>query len=425
MHTHRRLDAKSKAWAQLNARRYSTKAKRAAGGAHAHSGQVSQEMAPEYLRKIVRDHGDMSTKRFRHDKRIYLGSLKFLPHAILKLLENMPMPWEQVRNVKVLYHVTGAITLVNELPLVIEPVYVAQWASMWVAMRREKKDRLNFKRMRFPPFDDEEPPIDYGEQVLAADSVLEAVQMELSEEDDDAIFDWFYDHRPLLKSPFVNGPSYRAWRLPVQIMANLQRIAWILTSDVTDPNYFYLFNRKAFFTAKALSIALPGGPAFEPLYRDADSVDEDWNEFNDIHKLITRRPIRSEYKVAFPFLYSSRPRSVALETYHHLSSVYLRNDDVELPPFYFDPVLNVIPPHFEGQERFSTTGRGSLGLAAARAEAAQLAAARAAAAAGSSSSASAAPAASSSSSSEFAAAGGVGGHSASAGNSRLSMALLA
>ena len=29
--------------------------------------------------------------------------------------------------------------------------------TMWVVMRREKSDRRHFKRMRFPPFDDEEP----------------------------------------------------------------------------------------------------------------------------------------------------------------------------------------------------------------------------------------------------------------------------
>lgn len=43
-----------------------------------------------------RDHGDMSSKKYRHDKRVYLGALKFIPHAVYKLLENMPMPWEQV-----------------------------------------------------------------------------------------------------------------------------------------------------------------------------------------------------------------------------------------------------------------------------------------------------------------------------------------
>ena len=80
------------------------------------------------MRKIIKDHGDMSSRKFRHDKRVYLGALKFVPHAVFKLLENMPMPWEQVRHCKVIYHVTGAITFVNETPKVIEPVYVAQWA---------------------------------------------------------------------------------------------------------------------------------------------------------------------------------------------------------------------------------------------------------------------------------------------------------
>jgi len=48
------------------------------------------------------DHGDMSSKKYhhasvyRHDKRVYLGSLKFVPHAVYKLLENMPMQWEQL-----------------------------------------------------------------------------------------------------------------------------------------------------------------------------------------------------------------------------------------------------------------------------------------------------------------------------------------
>lgn len=40
-------------------------------------------------------------------------------------------------------------------------------------------------------------------------------------------------------------------------------------------------------TAKALNMAIPGGPKFEPLYRDFEE-DDDWNEFNDIHKIIIR-----------------------------------------------------------------------------------------------------------------------------------------
>ena len=58
---------------------------------------------------------------------IFCSALKYMPHAMLKLLENMPMPWEQIRDVPVIYHITGAITFVNEIPWVVEPVYIAQW----------------------------------------------------------------------------------------------------------------------------------------------------------------------------------------------------------------------------------------------------------------------------------------------------------
>ncbi len=37
--------------------------------------------------------------------------------------------------------------------------------------------------MRFPPFDDEEPPLDYGDNVLDVEP-LEPIAMELDEEDD-------------------------------------------------------------------------------------------------------------------------------------------------------------------------------------------------------------------------------------------------
>ena len=68
----------------------------------------------------------------------------------MKLLENNILSlWEQVREVPVLYHIAGAITFINDIPRVIEPVYHAQWNSMWLAMHRGKCDRRHFKRMRF------------------------------------------------------------------------------------------------------------------------------------------------------------------------------------------------------------------------------------------------------------------------------------
>ena len=41
------------------------------------------------------------------------------------------------------------------------------------------------------------------------------------------------------------------------------------------------------------------------------------NEFNDINKIITRQAIRTEYRIAFPCMYNSLPRSVQLSIYHY------------------------------------------------------------------------------------------------------------
>ena len=124
-------------------------------------------------------------------------------------------------------------------------------------MRREKRDRRHFKRMRFPPFDDEEPPLDYADNVLDVEP-LEAIQMELDPTDDAPVAKWLYDGvQPLryaslsgITAGWVNGPSYRSWRLPVEAMASLHRLSNQLLSDIPDSNYFYLFDKPSFLTAK-------------------------------------------------------------------------------------------------------------------------------------------------------------------------------
>ena len=326
---------KKKDWLRTQRNRFAEKRK----GGFVESQKA--DMPPEHLRKIVKDIGDVSQKKYSSDKRSYLGALKFMPHAVFKLLENMPMPWESAREVKVLYHVNGCLTLVNETPRVIEPVFHAQWATMWVCMRREKSDRRHFKRMRFPPFDDEEPPLSWSENIEDVEP-LEPIQMELDENEDGPIYEWFYDHRPLLDTPHVNGPSYKEWNLTLPQMATLYRLSHQLLSDVVDKNYFHMFDRESFFTAKALNVAMPGGPRFEPLYKDVDPNDEDFGEFNAIDRIIFRAPIRTEYRVAFPYLYNSLPRSVKLSWYSYPQVVYVRSEDPNLPAFYFDPVINPI-----------------------------------------------------------------------------------
>ena len=359
--------AKAKKWAKLQKTRYTDmrRLKKRENAANGNRPQVYIQkdlMPPEHIRKILTDHGDMSSKRYSSDKRVYLGALKYVPHAIFKLLENMPMPWETYREVPVLYHITGAISFVNHVPKVIEPIYLAQWGATWIMMRREKRDRKHFKRMRFPPFDDEEPPLDYADHILDVEPP-DGIQMEFDEDaslenlkivseskQSHAIVsqDWFYDHQPLSdittddgKQIYVNGSSYKSWRLPTCMLAELYRLASpILNDSLLDKNYWHLFDLESFITGKALNIAIPSGPKFEPLYRDEvgeeKNADEDWNEFNDVRKIIIRHPIRSEYRIAFPQVYNSRVRGCKVGAYCYPQLCWVGdsqdgNDDYEDP----------------------------------------------------------------------------------------------
>eukprot|EP00127_Corallochytrium_limacisporum_P002632 Clim_evm68s134 gene=Clim_evmTU68s134 len=273
------------------------------------------------LRKLVREYGDFTSSKFSSDKRAYLGALKYMPHALLKLLENMPMPWESKRRVDVLYHTTGAITFVNETPRVIKPVYIAQWATCWLAMRREKRDRKFFKRMRFPPMDDEEPPLDYAEHIAGLED-FDPVQLELDEEEDSEIIDWLYDHYPLAETKCTNGISYRTWKLSTSKLASLQRLASPLL-DGSDEDDSFLFDMNSFLTSKALNLAVPGGPKFEPLHPELANEDEDWNDFNDINTIIVRGRLGERRRIAFPHLYNSRPRDVQLMRYSKSHSAFV------------------------------------------------------------------------------------------------------
>ncbi|KAA0160516.1 hypothetical protein FNF31_04225 [Cafeteria roenbergensis] len=336
---------RARRWRRVNSARYNPK--RDFGGKSQKGGAtvVEKEMMPaEHIRKIMRDHGDMSAAKWKDQKRVYLGALKYAPHAVFKLLENMPMPWEQIRDVSVLYHVTGAVSFVDEVPRVVEPVYMAQWGTTWIMMRREKRDRRNFRRMRFPPFDDEEPPLDYTDNIVDAEPP-EALRFDLDPEDDADVIDWLWDNKGLVGTPHINGETYRRWHLPLSTMATLHRLSSQLLSGITDSNARYLFDLPSFLTSKALNLTIPGGPRFEPLFRDDDPADDDWNEFNDIHKVIMRVPIRTEYRVAFPYLYNSRPRKVRPQVYGAPASVVLPpEDDPDAPAFAFYPSVNPITP---------------------------------------------------------------------------------
>ena len=56
----------------MNAKRYSTTRK------FGYVEPAKEEMPPEHVRKIIKDHGDMSSRKFRHDKRVYSVSYTHL-----------------------------------------------------------------------------------------------------------------------------------------------------------------------------------------------------------------------------------------------------------------------------------------------------------------------------------------------------------
>lgn len=312
------------------------------------------QMPPEHLRKIIKDHGDLSNKKFEKDKRVFLGALKYLPHAMLKFMENMPMPWEQVRYVPCTYHISGAITFCHETPKVVEAIYLSQWASMWRMMRREKRDRLHFKRIRFPPFDDEEAPLDFVETLEGLEPPP-PIQLPLSSTSDSCILPWFYDEKPGIGTKLAPGTSYsrQGFSLTIGEMANLLRMSQQFLSSIKDPNYHYLFDLPSFLNSKNLGQSLPGGPRFEPPPHLKD-VKESWTDFNDPRKRIIRLPIRTEYKVAFSSLYNDDDHlgplsfssgdysNLPIPIYHFPSSLLISSSDPTSPPYFFDPSLTPI-----------------------------------------------------------------------------------
>ena len=73
-----------------------------------------------------------------------------------------------------------------------------------------------------------------------------------------------------------------------------------------------------------------------------EDYDDDWNEFNDLNKVIIRNYIRSEYKVAYPHLYNNRPRKVETLVHNRPLSLNISNDDENIPVYNFDSSLHPI-----------------------------------------------------------------------------------
>jgi pre-mRNA-processing factor 8 len=61
--------------------------------------------------------------------------------------------------------------------------------------------------------------------------------------------------------------------------------------------------------------------------------------------VVVRSQVRTEYRIAFPHLYNSRPRHVSLSVYHSPALCYLKQDNIDLPLFNYDALINPMPAY--------------------------------------------------------------------------------
>lgn len=349
-------------WRKLNTQRYG---RRTAQRAALHEKDM---VPPEFLRKVVKDNGDLSGRRFKSERKLCVGLLPYMPLALYKLLECMPMPWEEARYVHVVYHIHGLLTLVADTPTVAEPLYLSQWGSMWTTMRAHKvelsEEGACFRRVVHKA-DANEPPLDFADYLMDRDpppALRDELLAEEEEEDEEGagrvrLSEWMYEHAPQPSAPNeVAGTRHpRGYYFTPRVLEALHRHAVPLLPRLDDPNYRYLWNLPALYSAKAMHVAIPRGPKFEPSpamrarmrAMGADGGEEDWTEFNDLRRVIHRDDPRkprftmlTERQIAFPFLYSAVVEGVRLAPYAYSPVVRVENEDPDIPCFAFHSSLN-------------------------------------------------------------------------------------
>ena len=125
--------------------------------------------------------------------------------------------------------------------------------------------------------------------------------------------------------PILSIPS-----LSPLVMANLYRLSCTLLSDHTDINASHFLDKNSAFTVKALNPTILSDPKSKPLYRDTDTSDKDWNELNDINKVIIHQQIHTKYKAAFSRLYDSLPYLFKISPSHTPKNVCVCTENPNL-----------------------------------------------------------------------------------------------
>ncbi|KAK4538547.1 hypothetical protein CDCA_CDCA18G4572 [Cyanidium caldarium] len=300
---------------------------------------------PELLRRLVRlqveqalgtsgEAGASGAAAAAEDRRTLLQAMQYLPHAIFKLLQNMPMPHERLRQLPVLYHESGALALVDAVPRAPEAVWLAQCGVVWRALERAHAEQPQLQRMRLPVFDDDEPPLDYAEHLYLLPvppgiggggsrrgrSVQAEAKMDVASDD------------VVLERAIRDLPAPEA-------LATLYRLAspWTCEPEALDPSQYYLRDRKTLWlldrwqrhgrpvphTGDGRCMPVDGARNGDTFSDTAD--DDAWDALQD-HRYVVQQqqqqqPVSGEYRCAYPFLYgkgdAALSASSALHWYAH------------------------------------------------------------------------------------------------------------
>jgi pre-mRNA-processing factor 8 len=94
--------------------------------------------------------------RFQNDKRILFGSLKFIPYMIFCFFKTIPMPWEKLKSVYILKHISDSLIISNDQNFTFDLLFITQWSTIWMMTKKYKIYKNNLLKIHFPLFDDEE-----------------------------------------------------------------------------------------------------------------------------------------------------------------------------------------------------------------------------------------------------------------------------
>mmetsp|Transcript_44709 Transcript_44709/g.74621 ORF Transcript_44709/g.74621 Transcript_44709/m.74621 type:complete len:2266 (+) Transcript_44709:990-7787(+) len=297
---------------------------------------IKNIVSPEHIRKIIKNTDGLKSIDAAIDKRVYIAALKYLPHAIFKIIETIPMPWEQIQYNEILYHSSGAISFVNANPKTILQVFLARWGNTWMKMRKEKKDRKNFKRMRLPSFDDDEKPLDYTQSLLNIEP-LEAIKKVIHKSVSKKNLSWLYS--PLDKLLNKIKTKDKSYYFNLSTLSILRELSQEIITEIVDINYYFLFNLESFLIAKSLNLIVPGGPSFEPISTEFTKDDILEKASYTVHSSMVSYPIRVEYKLDYPYLYNSNVNLIDDKIYLDQLSHIVKIEDIQLPIFLEESML--------------------------------------------------------------------------------------